>query len=74
MADANLNALPAHPERHVTIQQSWRYRRINARTRTDPPLYPWIKLSGRWLELAGFEAGQRVRIEVHNGRLVITHD
>lgn len=74
MADANLNAWPVHPERRVTIQQSWRYRRINARTHTEPPLYPWIKLSGRWLELAGFEAGQRVRIEVHNGRLVITHD
>ncbi|CAG9267582.1 SymE family type I addiction module toxin [Paraburkholderia unamae] len=74
MADANLNALPAHPERRVTIQQSWRYRRVNARTHTKPPLYPWIKLSGRWLELADFEAGQRVRIEVHDGRLVITHD
>ncbi|CAM2170490.1 toxic protein SymE [Paraburkholderia sacchari] len=50
------------------------YRRINARARTDPPLYPWIKLSGRWLELAGFEAGQRVRIAVEHGRLVITPD
>ena len=74
MADANLNALPVHPERRVTIQQSWRYRRINARTHSEPPLYPWIKLSGRWLELAGFEAGQQVRIEVQQGRLVITPD
>ena len=74
MADANLKALHAHPVRRVTIQQSWRYRRINARTRTEPPLYPWIKLAGRWLELAGFEAGQRVKIEVHHGRLVITQD
>ncbi len=74
MADANLNACAAHPARRVTIQQSLRYRRINARTRTEPPLYPWIKLSGRWLELAGFEAEQQVRIEVQHGRLVITHD
>ncbi|WP_309147445.1 SymE family type I addiction module toxin [Paraburkholderia caballeronis] len=29
---------------------------------------------GRWLELAGFEAGQQVRIEVQQGRLVITHE
>ncbi|WP_433705995.1 SymE family type I addiction module toxin [Paraburkholderia sacchari] len=29
---------------------------------------------GRWLEVAGFETGQRVRIEMHHGRLVITHD
>ena len=28
----------------------------------------------RWLELAGFQAGQRVRIEVQQGRLVITLD
>ncbi|TDG26453.1 type I addiction module toxin, SymE family [Paraburkholderia silviterrae] len=56
------------------MRQSLRYRRINARARTVPPLYPWIKLVGRWLELADFEAGQRVRIEVHHGRLVITHD
>ncbi len=74
MADANLNASHAHPGRRVTVQQSWRYRRINARTHSEPPLYPWIKLSGRWLELAGFEAGQQVRIEVHHGRLVITPD
>ncbi|WP_425469611.1 SymE family type I addiction module toxin [Paraburkholderia unamae] len=71
---ACLNACTAHPGRRVTVQQSWRYRRINARTHTEPPHYPWIKLSGRWLELAGFEAGQQVRIEVHHGRLVITHE
>ncbi len=74
MADANLNALHAHPARRVTVQQSLRYRRFSLRPQKQPPLYPWIKLSGRWLELAGFEAGQRVRIEVHHGRLVITHD
>ncbi|HKR38984.1 MAG TPA: SymE family type I addiction module toxin [Paraburkholderia sp.] len=46
----------------------------SARTRTEPPLYPWLKLSGRWLELADFEAGQQMRGEMHHGRLVITHD
>ncbi|WP_084688059.1 SymE family type I addiction module toxin [Paraburkholderia oxyphila] len=67
-------ALRIFQTRPVSIQQSRRYRRINARARSEPPLYPWIKLLGRWLELAGFAAGQRVRIEVHHGRLVITHD
>ncbi|WP_245639756.1 SymE family type I addiction module toxin [Paraburkholderia heleia] len=33
-----------------------------------------LKLSGCWLELAGFEAGQRVRITVEDKRLVITPD
>jgi toxic protein SymE len=42
MADANLNARPAHPERYVTIQQSWRYRqwKPNRYYRTGPPLFP----------------------------------
>ncbi len=74
MANANLNASPTHPERRVTIQQSSRYRGLSARTRTDPPLYPWLKLAGRWLELAGFEAGQRVKVTVEDNRLVITPD
>jgi toxic protein SymE len=74
MADANLNTSSVHPERRITIQQSWRYRRLSARTRTEPPLYPWVKLAGRWLELAGFEAGQRVRVSVEHKRLVITLD
>lgn len=74
MANPNLNASHAHPERRVTIQQSWRYRKPSSRARYDPPLYPWLKLSGRWLELAGFEAGQRVRITVEDKRLVITPD
>ncbi|QBQ96092.1 SymE family type I addiction module toxin [Paraburkholderia pallida] len=60
----------AHFHQHLRFE----YRRINARTRTAPPLYPWIKLAGRWLELAGFEAGQRVKVEVQHGRLVITQD
>ncbi|KWO47968.1 hypothetical protein WT97_07860 [Burkholderia sp. MSMB1459WGS] len=31
-----------------------------------------MKLSGRWIETAGFEPAQRVRIEVTQQRLVIT--
>jgi toxic protein SymE len=33
----------------------------------------WIKLSGRWLEHAGFDPGKRVRIQVEHGKLVINH-
>jgi toxic protein SymE len=40
--------------------------------RIDPPLFPWSKLSGRWLEEAGFLPRQRLRIEVQHERLVIT--
>jgi toxic protein SymE len=73
MADANVTSRPAHPERHVTIQHSWRYRRWKLHGyRTNPPLYPWFKVSGRWLEDAGFKPKQRLKIEVQHERLVIT--
>ena len=77
MADADLKPSTLHAERSVTVQQSQRYQPLSrfrpGACRSSPPLVPWFKLSGRWLELAGFEAGQRVRIEVQLGRLVITH-
>jgi hypothetical protein len=34
--------------------------------------FPWMKLSGRWIETAGFEPGQRVRITVEHQKLIIT--
>lgn len=71
MADVNLKARSPVTERFVTIQQSSRHQR-NWRSRSTPPRYPWMKLAGRWIERAGFEAGQRVRIVVEHGRLVIT--
>ncbi|WP_408310956.1 SymE family type I addiction module toxin [Paraburkholderia sediminicola] len=40
--------------------------------RKEPPLFPWMKLSGRWIELAGFEPRSRVRITVEHQRLIIT--
>lgn len=76
MADAKPR--PGHTERCVTIQQSRRHQALAkylkpGAQRHEPPLVPWLKLSGRWLEQAGFDPGQRVRIKVERGRLVITH-
>jgi toxic protein SymE len=61
----------------VTIQQSRRHQALTrylkpGAQRHEPPLVPWLKLSGKWLEQAGFDPGQRARIEVQHGRLVIT--
>jgi toxic protein SymE len=75
MADANLKARPPVTERFVTIQQSRRECRNWHKPyhlRTEPPNFPWLKLAGRWIENAGFEAGQRVKINVEHGRLTIT--
>ncbi|MBW9107656.1 SymE family type I addiction module toxin [Paraburkholderia phenoliruptrix] len=43
------------------------------RRTNNPPLVPWLKLSGRWLEHAGFKPHQRLKVEVQLGRLVIIH-
>ena len=32
---------------------------------------PFLRLSGRWLERAGFAIGRRVRVEVNERRLMI---
>jgi toxic protein SymE len=74
MADANHKARPPVTERSVTIQESWRYQkpaRLPFHMRKEPPTFPWMKLSGRWIETAGFEPRQRVRIIVEHQRLVI---
>jgi hypothetical protein len=33
---------------------------------------PYLRLKGKWLAQAGFESGTYVRVEVEQGRLVIT--
>ncbi|MFM0176678.1 SymE family type I addiction module toxin [Paraburkholderia sediminicola] len=62
-------------ERSVTIQQSWRYQKTGTpafHMRKGSPTFSWMKLSGRWIETAGFEPGSRVRITVEYQRLIIT--
>ena len=76
MADANLNASCAHPERHATVQQLMRWHpppkwQGQWKNRT---FFPLLRIAGKWLIQAGFEPGQRVRITVEHGRLVVTPD
>jgi len=33
---------------------------------------PWLSLSGRWLEQAGFLPGTRANLQVRHGRITIT--
>ncbi|TFE42223.1 type I addiction module toxin, SymE family [Paraburkholderia dipogonis] len=61
-------------ERSVIIQESWRYQkpaRLPFHLRKTPPLFPWMKLAGRWIETAGFEPGLRVRITFEHQKLII---
>lgn len=60
----------AHPQRHVTLYGTARdLHRDGSRTGTQ--WSPVLRLSGRWLQRAGFDIGQRVRVRVDAGRLVI---
>ena len=73
MGDTDLKAFDARYTRIVTTQESRRWQPYKPHRRINPPLVPWLKLSGRWLEHAGFKPRQRLKVEVQLGRLVITH-
>jgi len=45
---------------------------IRAHRKLNTTYFPWIKIARVWLEDAGFEAGERVRITVEDKRLIIT--
>ncbi|KVL40251.1 hypothetical protein WS97_05390 [Burkholderia territorii] len=79
MANANHKPRPVVTERFVKIQKSARHhslsrvlRAIRAHRKLNTTYYLWIKLAGVWLEDAGFEAGERVRITVEDKHLIIT--
>ncbi|MDR5835488.1 SymE family type I addiction module toxin [Caballeronia sp. LZ034LL] len=61
-------------DRFVTVQQIQRNccSRKSHWQREEPPIYPWLELAGRWIEQAGIRLGQRVKINVEHGRLVIS--
>jgi toxic protein SymE len=40
----------------------------NGRRRSD---VPYLRMRGRWLERAGFVIGQRVKVDVDQGRLIV---
>ncbi|WP_328822382.1 SymE family type I addiction module toxin [Paraburkholderia nemoris] len=78
MANANHKAVASVTQRVLTISSQRRPRPMktfapdHVKFFPDLPPAPWIRLSGRWLEQAGFEISGRIRVEVERGRLVIT--
>ena len=58
--------------RHFTVG----YRPVDSRSRAPSPRpvlprMPSVRLTGRWLDRAGFAIGTAVRVEVSRGRLVL---
>jgi hypothetical protein len=64
---------PPKPERSLTISAAW----VPARSRRFPPrptghYVPALRITAQWLAGAGFDIGQRVRVQAKRGRLVLT--
>ena len=53
--------------RTLSIEEMVRALKRNRRSRCS-----LIRLKGKWLTSAGFKPGQKVRVEVEQGRLIIT--
>lgn len=76
MADANHNAPVRFHDCFVPPRTSFQTRRIVPHLKladmAPPVLHLWMKLSGHWIEAAGFDPEQPLKIEVMHKRLVIT--
>ena len=59
-----------HPIRRIKLQGQYRPRQTSY---TGLQEVPWLNISGRWLERAGFKAGDQIEIRVTNHQLVITN-
>lgn len=68
MAGANHNAPTYFRDCFVSRQSPFQSGRVVPHIRlTDmvpPVVYRWTKLSGRWIEAAGFDPEQRLHVEV----------
>lgn len=53
------------------LERSRSGRRTSSGVWSFPPVFPFLRLSGRWLAEAGFPIGQEIAIETGDGRLVI---
>lgn len=75
--DRGLYLLPSSPKlarRRKSAVGTVRRAKVHARTcRLESGYvdYPLIRLSGRWLDDAGFLQGQRFEVEVSEGKLVL---
>ncbi|WP_350404408.1 SymE family type I addiction module toxin [Pseudomonas sp. W17] len=71
MAKADHRAALPKTERFATIAADV-YPPLGDSEYPQHRLVPWLRLRGHWLQQAGFEVNQKIRIEVSKNRLVIT--
>ncbi|MDS9877081.1 SymE family type I addiction module toxin [Pseudomonas protegens] len=71
MAKADHRAALPKTERFATIAADF-YPPLGDAEYPQHRLVPWLRLRGHWLQQAGFEVNQKIRIAVSKNRLVIT--
>lgn len=71
MAKADHRAVTPRTERFATIAADY-YPPLGEPTHSGDRIIPGIKLRDYWLQQAGFEVNERIRIRVMQGCFVIT--
>ena len=59
-------------ERRLTVSHTHQPRRPRRYTPYPGVYVPYLRFNGLWLAEAGFPIGSKVRVQVEQGRLVVT--
>lgn len=60
--------------RHLKVYPGIYYYPFTTLPQPHRPPVPWIRLKGYWLNEAGFDVDTPLRVEVSEGRIVLTID
>ncbi|TBU81902.1 SymE family type I addiction module toxin [Phytopseudomonas dryadis] len=71
MAKANHRAITPKTERFATVAADY-YPPLGEQFYAGDRVIPGLRLRGLWLQQAGFEVNEKIRIRVMQGCLVIT--
>ncbi|MGY4533540.1 toxic protein SymE [Pseudomonas sp. TE3786] len=63
---------PAFTERHLKVAADYARPGKRDSVYAQPKQIPWIQLKGQWLQQAGFEVNDTIRVRIIQGCLVIT--
>jgi toxic protein SymE len=67
-----VSLVPAFTERHLKVTADYARPGKRDNLYALPKQIPWIQLKGLWLQQAGFEVNDTIRVRIIQGCLVIT--
>ena len=74
MADVESTTIPRElgTQKPRKLKVGYHYPEPTAASRAGITVpVPYVRLCGRWLQEAGFTIGQRIKVEINDGRLMI---